>query len=223
MTAPAASLTPIFATPFAAAPLAGVGALNEELVQLFAARATEERREPDAPREALCYRSREDLFEWPDAPVVSLLREILSALCAAVRATTLHSDEEFSRLTLQARARFVLVRPNGCLPATSLPLASWCAVYCVAAPEPAAARRDSAALRLYEARMGTMFMDASNYRLREPFAGGHHMWRPGPGLLAAFPASLLHEIALNRGDCDLVLVIARARFGTAGQEAVPAW
>jgi hypothetical protein len=223
MPAPAASLTALFAMPFAATPLAGVDALNEELAKLLAARATEERRDPAAPSEMLCFRSREDLFEWPDAPVASLRREMLAALRAAVRATTLHSDEEFSRLTIEARARFVLVRPNGCLPATSLPLASWCAVYCVAAPEPAAARRDSAALRLYEARMGTMFMDASNYRLREPFAGGHHMWRPGPGLLAAFPASLLHEIALNRGDRDLVLVIARARFGTAGQEAVPAW
>jgi len=223
MSAPAPTLTPIFATPFATAPLAVTGSLNEELTRLFAARATEERREPAAPREALCYRSREDLFEWPDAPIVALLREMLGALCAAVRAATQLSDEEFSRLTLQARARFVLVRPDGCLPAETLPLASWCAIYCVAAPEPSAARRDSAALRVYESRLGSMFMDASSARLRPPFDGGHVMWRPGPGLFAAFPASMAHEIALNRGDRDLVLVIARTRFAAAGQEALPAW
>ena len=102
-------------------------------------------------------------------------------------------------------------------------MASWFALYCVAAPPPAPARVHSAVLRLYAIREGTMFMDAANWRLREPFAGGHHVWRPVPGKMAVFPASILHEVALNRTTSDLVLVSARVRFAHAGQTATPPW
>jgi len=109
------------------------------------------------------------------------------------------------------------------MPATSVPLATWCAVYCVAAPLPNPARADSGSLRLYESRMGGMLLDASNWRLRAPFSPGHSLWRPTPGEMAVFPAWVLHEIALNRGDADLILVLARARFSRPGMEALPPW
>ncbi len=74
-------------------------------------------------------------------------------------------------------------------------MASWYAIYCVAAPAPARARGDSGALRLYGVRDAKMFMDAANWRLRTPFSGTHHLWRLEPGRMAVFPASVLHEIA----------------------------
>ena len=220
---PAASLIPIFATPFAVASLHVPGVLNDTLAALLASRASAERRDPDAARDPLCYRSREDLFDWQDAPVASLRQEMLAGVCSAVMACNLMSEEEFDRLGVQARARFVIIRPDGCLPAASLPLASWCAVYCVAAPTPTSARADSATLRLYDTRLSSMFTDASNWSLRPPFAGGHHLWRPLAGQMAAFPACLAHEIALNRSEDDLVLVIARVRFANPGQQASPPW
>jgi len=222
-TQPAAALLPIFATPFAEVALALDARLNESLAALLAARATEERRERDPRSDPLCYLSREDLFEWPDEPVATLRGELLAGLCSAVQATTLHSETEFDQLGIQARARFAIIRPDGCLPAVSLALASWCAVYCVAAPPAPAGRADSGALRLYETRLGGMFADATTWRLRPPFAGGHHLWRPRPGSMAAFPAHLTHEIALNRGAGALVLVIVRARFANPGQQAAPPW
>jgi hypothetical protein len=223
MNAPAATLKTIFATPFAELALPVSSAWNETLAALLTARATEERRDPGAWRDPLCYLSREDLFEWQDEPVAALRSELLAGLCPAVLASTLHSETEFDRLGVQARARFAIIRPEGCLPAQSLSLASWCAIYCVAAPPEPAGRADSGVLRLYESRLSGMFADATTWRMRLPFAGGHHLWRPQPGSMAAFPAHLAHEIALNRGGSDLVLIIARVRFANPGQQASPPW
>jgi hypothetical protein len=222
-TAPAATLMPIFATPFAEVSLPVSGALNESLAALLTARATEDRRDPDRRRDPLSYVSREDLFEWPDEPVAALRDELLAGLCPAVLATTLYTEAEFDQLGVQARARFAIIRADGCLPAQSLALASWCAIYCVAAPPAPAGRPDSGVLRLYESRLGGMFADATTWRMRPPFAGGHHLWRPRPGSMATFPAHLAHEVALNRSGGDLVLVIARIRFANPGQQAAPPW
>ena len=220
---PAATLMPIFATPFAEIALPVSSAFNESLATLLRARATDERRDTGARPDPLCYVSREDLFEWQDEPVAALRSELLAGLCPAVLASTLHTEAEFDQLGVQARARFTIIRPDGCLPAQTLALASWCTVYCVAAPPAPAGRADSGVLRLYESRLGSMFADATTWRLRPPFAGGHHLWRPQPGSMAAFPANLAHEIALNRSAGDLVLVIARVRFANPGQQAAPPW
>jgi hypothetical protein len=220
---PAAALMPIFAAPFAEVSLPLDAELNGSLAALLGARATAEHRERDPRSDPLCYLSQEDLFEWPDEPVTALRGELLAGLCAAVQATTLHSEAEFDRLGVQARARYTIIRPDGCLPARSLALASWCVVYCVAAPPAPPGRADSGALRLYESRLSGMFADATTWRLRHPFAGGHHLWQPRPGSMAIFPAHLTHEIALNRGAGDLLLVIARARFANPGQQAAPPW
>lgn len=219
---PAATLLPIFATPFAEIALPLPATLNESMAALLTARATEERRDPDRRRDPLCYVSREDLFEWPDEPVAVIRNELLAGLCPPVLATTLHSEAEFDRLAVQARARFVVIRPDGCLPAQSMALASWCAIYCVKAPS-IPGRADSGALRLYENRLAGMFADATTWRMRHPFASGHHLWRPRPGAMAVFPAHLPHEVALNRSDGDLVLLIVRARFENPGQQEVPPW
>lgn len=221
--APAAALMPIFATPFAEVALPLESALNQSLAALLAGRATEEHRESGERRDPLCYLSREYLLEWRDEPVAALRSELLAGLCSAVLATTLHTEAEFDELGVQARARFAIIRPDGCLAAQSLALASWCAIYCVAAPPAPPGRADSGVLRIYESRLGGMFADATTWRMRPPFAGGHHLWRPCPGSMAVFPAHLAHEIALNRSDREMVLVIARVRFANPGQQAAPPW
>ena len=219
---PTATVTPLFATPFAEVSLEGTEDLNQALASLLRQRASDRYRDPELSRDPLCFRSREDLFEWPDEAVGRLKRAMLEGVCSAVMAASLSSEAEFDALRLQLRARFNIVRPDGCIPVTSLPLASWCAVYCVAAPRATPARADSGALRL-NVGIGTMFMDASNWNLRPPFAAAHQLWRPQPGRMAVFPASSPHEIALNRTDEDLVLVTARARFAHADQAATPPW
>jgi hypothetical protein len=223
MTSAAPTIVPIFATPFAIVPLAGAADLAPALASLFVSRATEECRDPGVAPDPLCFRSREDLFEWQDEAIAQLRGEMLAGICAAVMAVNGYTDAQFDALGLQARARFVIVRPDGSMPAASAPMASWQALYCVAAPPAAPARVDSGVLRLYGIREGTMFMDAANWRLREPFSGGHHTWRPVPGQIAVFPASILHEVALNRTQENLLLVTARVRFANPGQVAAASW
>jgi hypothetical protein len=223
MTPAPPTIVPIFATPFAIVPLAGEADLNAALAALFLSRATEEYRDPESARDALCFRSRENLFEWPQEAVQRLRREMLGGICAAVMAVNRSTEAEFDALGVQARARFAIVRPNGSIPAATAPLASWYAFYCVAAPPPTVARVDSGVLRLYAIRDASMFLDAANYRLREPFTGAHHVWRPVAGEMVVFPASILHEVALNRTEASILLVSARARFSHGGEGQLPPW
>ncbi|MFI4877778.1 MAG: hypothetical protein ACHP9U_02870 [Steroidobacterales bacterium] len=223
MSVPPLSVNPLFAVPFISALLPGAQALNPALLALFGARATEAYRDGQLKPDPLCFRSREDLFDWPEPAAANLRGEVLGAVCQAVMAASTLTEAEFDGLAVQARARFVVVRPNGALPAASVPLASWCALYCVAVPAPHPSRADSAAVRLYETRLASMFLDASNSQLRPPFTPGHQVWHPVPGEIAVFPASIMHEVALNRGDRDLVLVAARLRFAHPRMEALPPW
>ena len=104
-------------------------------------------------------------------------------------AANLYTEEQFDALGMQARARFVIVRPNGALPPRKLPLASWCAIYCVCGPRPqsrpAARQRRAAAVRA-TASAACSWMPPTG-PLRQPFTHGHHLWRPIPGEMAVFP------------------------------------
>ncbi len=68
-----------------------------------------------------------------------------------------------------------------------------------------------------------MFADATNAVMRMPFTPGHYSWRPVPGHMAVFPASLTHEIALLRSPGQLVLVTVRVRFVAPGQQGMARW
>ena len=223
MTTAAPTLVPIFATPFAVVSISAPADLNATLATLILSRATEQYRDPSAARDPLCFRSLEALFEWDSEAVARLRREMLGAVSAVVMAANSYPEAEFDALGVQARARFAIVRPNGGMPGTTAPMASWCAIYCVAAPSEAPTRADSAALRLYAVRHASMFLDATNSQLRAPFSVTHYVWRPVAGEMAVFPASILHEVALNRAGEDLLLVTARMRFVHRDQQAQPPW
>jgi hypothetical protein len=219
----ATGLVPIFATPFAALEIPHSPGLNEELLALFAARATPAYQDPRLRPNPLCFRSRDDLLDWPDAPLRALGSPLLATVAAGVAAANLYTEAQFDALRMQARASFLIVRQNGCVFAASYPLTSWCALYCVSAPPPVPERADSGVLRLYETRLANMFLDAGNWRLRPPFSHGHHLWQPVAGHMALFPATQLHEVTLNRSAAPLVLVQVRARFASAEQDDLPPW
>lgn len=222
---PSPLITPIFATPFAAVPTGASAELNAALTALFLSRATEPYRDPVLRPDSLCFRSREDVFEWQDEAAVELRQRMLRGICDVAMAANPYSEAEFRALGLQARARFSIVRPDGSIPAATAPMASWFALYCVAAPAVAPSQPNSAMLRLLATRYAHMFVDAANHQLRPPFDNTHQVWRPAPGHMAVFPAMTLHEVVLNRSDQDLVLVSARVRFARydeAGREA-PGW
>jgi hypothetical protein len=217
------NLVPILATPFAVVAVPEAAELNPALAPFLQERAAAERADPTLRPDPLCFRSREDLFDWPDAPVIALQQALLAGVCAAVMDANSFPPGEFAQLGVQARARFAIVRPNGAIPAATAPLASWYGLYCVAAPPASPVRTDSATVRLYAVRGGMTFIDAANWRMRPPFGANHHIWRPVPGQMAVFPASMLHEVALNRGSSDLILVMLRTRFAGPEQAALPPW
>jgi hypothetical protein len=223
MNRPASNLEPIFAVPLGTARIPQPDRLNLDLAAGLAPLATDAQRDKAFPADPFCFRSREEVFEWQGEPLSYLKREMLAATCETALAASSYTDEQFNALGIQARARFVVVRPNGALSLTALALASWCTVYCVAAPDVNPERPDSATLRLYSHRFGGMFLDAANWDMREPYHYGHHTWLPIPGDMAIFPAYLPHEVALNRGDRDLMLVVARVRFAEPGAERMPPW
>ena len=215
-------VVPIFATPFGLASVPEAASLNPIVATLFAAHATPERSDPSS-RQEFMYRSRDDLLDWTDDPVRRLTTGIVGAVLAVVRSLNDFSDEQFAACKLQARAWFTIVKPDGNVASDNHPNAAWCAVYCVAAPQPSPARFDSGVLRLHESFRATMFSDATNTLMHMPYQSGHSSWRPVPGQVAVFPASLTHEIALLRGEGNLVLVTALLRFIAPGQTGIPWW
>jgi hypothetical protein len=221
MNAESPLVVPILAIPFGVVPLPDAVPLNAPLAALFAARmrAGGTGRQVDP----LCYRSPDDFLDWPEEPVRRLVAAILRGVNSVVIAVNDLTEAQLRSFAVQARGWFTVVAPDGRVPATSYPLTAWCGIYCVAAPEPSMTRADSGVLRLYESRLGTMFADATNAAMRVPFTPGHYTWRPVPGQLAVFPASLTHEIALLRASGQLMLVTVRVRFVAPGQKGVMRW
>jgi hypothetical protein len=223
MSSAGATLLPIFATPFGAVQLDVAPSLNAELQQLFRDRTTAAYHDAHSEINPLCFRSRDDLLDWPEQPVQELKRQMLSGVAAIVEATNLYTAAQFGELGVQARGWFTLVHPDGGIPVATYPQTSWCAIYCVTAPELSPARPDAGLLRLYESRLSSAFIDASTWRLRPPFSQGHHTWQPVAGSMAVFPAAMPHEIAMLRSSGSLLLVTARVRFATPSQTSMPAW
>lgn len=214
-------VVPILATPFGVVPLPEAAAGNAALATLFVARMRTDPR--PTGQDPHCYRSGDDLLDWPEPAVRQAGAAIIRGVCAVVREVNELPEAQLTALAVQARGWFTVVAPNGRVPAANYPLTAWCGVYCVAAPEASATRADSGVLRLYESRLGTMFADASTATMRKPYTPGHFTWRPVPGQLAVFPAALTHEIALLRSDAPLVLVTVRVRFVAPGQQGLNRW
>jgi hypothetical protein len=220
MNASPPNVVPILASPLGVLPLPAAQALNPALAEVFTSRMREDRELPQLS--PLCYRSRDDLLERPEEPVRRLATEILGGVYAVVNAVNDFSEVQLRSFQLQARGWFTVVQADGAVPAINYPLAAWCAIYCVAAPEPSATRQDSGILRIYESRFG-MFADATTAAMRLPYKPGHCGVRPVPGQLAVFPASLTHEIALSRSAQPLILATVCVRFVAPGQQGVPRW
>ena len=214
-------IVPIFATPMAMITFPEASQSSEVVAQLFARHAATNPAPPTAA--GLCYQSRDDLLDWPDAPVRQLCGEILRGVWSTVAAATTLSHEQLSTLSVQARGAYTIVHPDGCVPATSHSLTAWCGIYCLQAPDPVATRGDSGVVRFYESRLGTSLADATTSALRVPFLSGHYTWRAVPGQLVVFPGSLSYEIPLIRAVGALTLITVRARFVAPGQEGLTRW
>ncbi|MDP9007446.1 MAG: hypothetical protein M3N91_01850 [Pseudomonadota bacterium] len=220
MTLSSPTIVPILATPLGIASIPDSAQINAGLYELFAQRMAVDHR---PRRNPLSFCSADDLMEWPELPVRRLADGITGAVCAVVGSLNEFTVAQIRAFKLESRAWFTVIRTNGSVPAANYPLTSWCAIYCVNAPPPNETRPESGVVRLYESRLGTTFQDASNSTMRIPYSQSHYAWRPVPGQMIIFPASLTHEIALLRAGGELTLVTARIRFTGAGQQGFGRW
>ncbi len=223
MSVPTPHVVPLFATPLGVVAIPGGVELNPSLESLLESRATAAYRDPAGRPGVRVFQSRDDLMAWPEAPVRQITAGILGGVRAVVASINDFSEAQWDSFTVQSRAWFTIVRPDGSVPAINHPLTAWCAVYCVAAPEPSSRRFDSGVLRLHEGRLGTAFADATNATTHFPYRPSHYSWRPVPGELAVFPASVFHEIAPLRASRSLLLVSMRVRYLAPGQTGMPGW
>jgi hypothetical protein len=211
---------PLFSTPLGIVTVPQAETLNPQLIDLFMQRKP---KDGATHSNRAVYRGADDFFDWPERPAQALSGEIFRGVCSVVETLNAFAPGQLHSFSLEARGWITIVEQNGSVPAANYPLTAWCAIYCVAAPEPSATRQDSGVLRLYESRLGTMFQDATNSVMRVPFTSGHYAWRPVAGQIVVFPASLTHEIALLKSHGRLMLVTARARFIAPGQKGTGRW
>jgi Putative 2OG-Fe(II) oxygenase len=204
-----------FAVPFAEVRLAHCERLNAELEALFLARETEDYRNPTpshTPQQET-FESRFNLFRWPEPCVQELRRFVLEAVFqTAVRAGDA-DPQALARLTMHNHTWFHVSRYAGSFVAHNHPLASWSAVYCVRAGEPAPQHPESGLLRFFDPRAGAnAYLDGANRGLKPPFALGPRSRRLAAGELVIFPSYVFHEVTPFYGRDTRITVATNCWF-----------
>lgn len=206
----AVRLSAQFAVPFGQAQLQPCERLNAELEKLFLAREDEVHRNPTPshiPQQEV-FESRFNLFQWPEPCVRELRQFVLDAVVATVLAATTLERQDLAKLTLHNHTWFHLTRYAGSFISHNHPMASWSAVYCVRAGEPAPGHPESGLLRLFDPRQGAdAFRDPANARLQEGYALRPLDLRLTDGQLIVFPSYLFHEVRPFYGR-DLRITVA---------------
>ena len=218
MVAPQLKVNPLFAVPFGEVRLESCERLNGELEALFLERETDEFRNP-APShvpQAETFESRFNLFRWPEPCVQELRNFVLHAVAQMVMQTTTLRPEDLSRLQFQNHTWFHVSRYSGSFVAHNHPQASWSAVYCVRAGQPAPLHPESGVLRFFDTRSGANgFADPATRALHRPFALRPVEISLVPGQLIMFPSYVFHEVAPFYGSDRRITVASNIWFSDA--------
>jgi len=218
------TIVPIHATPMGVIPLPEAARWNTPVAEIVTRRAAADvsRASPGSPG-PLVQVGTEDTMTWNEAPMRSVMAEILRGIAWMARSVNRFAPGEFDSFALQARATYLIVNRDCGLGIRNHPMSAWTGIYCVEAPEPAAERTDSGRLRVYESRLYTMFADATTDTMVLPFRPGHYGYDPAPGVLVIFPGGALYEIAPVRGAGRLLALTVQARFVAPGQKGLSGW
>jgi len=187
---------PAFAVPFGHVKARECRDLNAQLERLFLSRETDEYRNPTPSHiaQAELFESRFNLFTWPDACIQELRRFMLDAVIQTVLETTDIRPTDLKQWQFRNHTWFHITRYAGSFVAHNHPLASWSAVYCVRAGEPAGAS-DSGTLRFFDPRGGAnAYADPSGHRMRATYALKPLEMQLAAGELVVFPSYLYHEV-----------------------------
>jgi uncharacterized protein (TIGR02466 family) len=199
-----------FAVPIVETRLDSCERLNRELEALFLARETPEYRNPTPSHiaQAELFESRFNLFRWPEPCVQQLRQFMLDKVARTVLALTTLAPTDLGRLTFQNHTWFHITRYAGSFVAHNHPMASWSAVYCVRAGEPAPAYPESGLLRFLDPRAGAnAYRDPATDALKAPYRIRPLDFRLVEGQMLIFPSYLFHEVTPFYGP-DLRITVA---------------
>ncbi len=210
MVSAALKLNPAFAVPILETRLEDCGRLNRELEALFLARENDENRNPTPSHipQAETFESRFNLFRWSEPCIQELRQFMLDSVAGAVLQTSAVTAEELSRVRFQNHTWYHITRYAGSFIAHNHPLASWSAVYCVRAGQPAPEHPQSGVLRFFDPRYGAgAYLDPANAQLHPVFALRSREYHLEAGDLVVFPSYLFHEVTPFYGP-DMRITVA---------------
>lgn len=211
------STTPLFAVPFAFAQHPQPGPLNAALRALFLAREAEGARfanpNPYTVRNAQLFESHFDLFAWPE-PVIGQLSDFcLSNLMQTVGELNGYDVAQLRRIDVATDAWFHVTRRGGHFGVHNHPMAAWSGVYCVSPGEHDADQPDSGRLSFINPHsMHSMYVDAGNAALRQPYNTGNYGFQLVPGQLILFPSWVLHHVMPFFGEGERITVAFNCAF-----------
>ena len=209
------ALRPVFAVPLGTARLTACERLNRELETLFLAREDEEHRNPMPSHipQAETFESRFNLFRWTEPCVQELRKFVLDTVVMTVREASTLGPADFVRLTMHNHTWFHITRHAGSFISHNHPMASWSAVYCVRAGQPATGEPESGVLRLLDPRAGAAtYADPANTRLHPSFALTPIDFHLKEGEIVVFPSYLFHEVTPFYGRDTRITVATNCWF-----------
>lgn len=194
--------------------------LNAELRDLFVAREAEGPRHanpnPYTQRNKQLFESNFDLFKWTEPCIQRLQQFCWDNLLRAVGAMNGYDAAFLQQLRIGADAWFHVTRRGGYFGIHNHPMASWSGVYCVSSGQHDADSADSGLLNFINPFvMNTMFVDAGNAQLADPYTMSSRSYRLEAGQLVLFPSWLLHEVKPFLGDGERITVAFNAWFHVA--------
>lgn len=215
-----ATITPMFALPFAFSQHPQPEGLNAALRALFLEREAQGDRfanpNPNTPRNAALFESHFDLFAWPEASVAALREFCLQELLSVVAHLSGYDAAFTSRLRVQADAWFHITRRGGHFGVHNHPMASWSGVYCVShdrQPGEAGTADDSGRLSfMHPNGQAFMYIDPGNAHLGRPFGSSNRGFDLVPGQLVLFPSWVQHYVMPFQGAGERITVAFNCRF-----------
>lgn len=194
--------------------------LNAELRDLFIAREAEGPRHanpnPYTQRNTQLFESNFDLFKWTE-PCITRLRDFCwDSLTRTVAGMNAYDEAFIKKLRIGADAWFHVTRRGGYFGIHNHPMAAWSGVYCVSGGRHDPDSPDSGLLNFINPFvMNTMFVDAGNAHLQEPYSMNSRSYRLEAGQLVMFPSWLLHEVKPFLGEGERITVAFNAWFHVA--------
>lgn len=191
-------------------------AMNAALTELFHQKMTQPEftnPNPYTVRNDALYESRFDLFSWPEPVIRQLSDFCCSRVMQCVAEINGYDQATLKRIQLGADSWFHVTKDGGYFAIHNHPMASWSGVYCVSDGEPDPGIKNNAQLTFINPFIqSTMFVDAGNAQMKQPFSHVSQGFQLKAGQLVLFPSWLLHEVKAYFGQGERITVAFNCWF-----------